>query len=354
MIWALGAALLVAGIGLAIWAWPTLITDLQERDAEPPKDAFGRPERPVDLRADEPVGPKLDDACAPVPWQESQQVLRASFMDFLDAAEAADTDDPGAWPDASKGQDALAAARERLDFAEGVVELAALGGVGGSAADSPCREALKLLRTARGQGAPRDAVCAGIARAIWIRSRERQHRTFRDGAMHVSTWANHALTADPRSVPGRVMSIRAAVALGHLDPARHALIKLMSEHPDEPEILRTRSRWLRAHGDRRGAADAVLGFIGKMSDGLAMAERIRIGPMLVRDRQFRDGLAIYRALAAHDPDEVTFQVGLARCALETRELEEADIAARRAVEGGAGQVARDLLREVMMRSGKDA
>jgi len=57
-------------------------------------------------------------------------------------------------------------------------------------------------------------------------------------------------------------------------------------------------------------------------------------------------------LVERDPDEATFQVGLARCALETKKLDVADVAARKAVQQGAGQVARDLLREVLMRSGK--
>lgn len=351
MIWVLGAALVVGGVAMAVWFWPQLMADWQERKVVPPVDEFGRPERPVSLASLEAVGPKTDERCAPAPWGEDQQELRAAFMDFLDAVDVAETDDPQVWPDASRGGDALAAGRERLDHAEAVVELASLGGVGGPAADEPCREALRQLRTARGQGAPRDQVCAAIARAIWIRSRERQHRYWRDGALQVVRWANEGSTAVPRSRHARIMAIRGQVALGHLDPARHALISMMSEHPDDPEILRTRSRWLRAHGDRRGAADSVLSLLDKLPNTLATAERIRIGPMLVRERQFNDGRELYALLAEADPNEATFQVGLARCALETRKLEVADLAARRAVEQGAGQIARDLLREVMMRSG---
>jgi len=352
VIWIVGSLLLALGIGLAVWAWPQLMTDLQERNVQPARDEFGRPERPVTLQNIDAVGPQTDERCAPAPWGEDQLALRAAFMDFLDAVDAAKTDDPGAWPDASRGQDALALARGRLDHAEAVVELASLGGVGGPAADGPCREALAHLRTARGQGAPADEVCAEFGRAIWIRSRERQHRYWRDGAMEAAKWANDALTALPRSTAGRVMAARAQVALGHLDVARHALIKLMGEHPDEPQILRSRSRWLRAHGDRRGAADSVLPLLDKLPDTLAVAERIRIGPMLVRERQFVDGRELYTALVERDPDEATFQVGLARCALETKKLDVADVAARKAVQQGAGQVARDLLREVLMRSGK--
>ncbi len=352
MIWVLGLLLLVAGVGLGVWFWPKLMTDLQERGKEPVRDAFGRPERPVSLAAIEAVGPSIDPRCAPVPWGEDQLALREGFMDFLDAVDAADTDDPGAWPDASKGQAELGAALELLDHAEAMAELAALGGAGGPATDAVARQALLHLRVARGQGAARDAVCAGFARAIWIRSREHEHRYWRDGALQVARWANEGTAAVPRSRPAQVMAIRAQIALGHLDRARFALIALMSEDPDDPEILRTRSRWLRANGDRRGAADSVLALLDQLPETLGVAERIRIGPMLVRERQFIDGRAVYEVLADRDPTEPTFQVGLARCALETRKLDMADIAARRAVDLGAGQVARDLLREVMMRSGR--
>ena len=352
MIWVLGALLIVAGSALALWVWPQLFTDWQESRETPALDAFGRKERPLSVRADDTAAPATDERCAPAPWGDDQQAHREALMDFLDAVDAADTDDPGAWPDADRGAAALAAAGALLDYAEAVAELAALGGLGGPAADGPCREALASLRTARSQGAPRDQVCAGFARALWIRSRERQHRHWRAGSMQVARWANEAVTAAPRSLAGRVMAARAQVALGHLDPARHVLIGMMSEHPGDPEILRTRSRWLRAHGDRRGAADAVVALLGDLPETLAMAERIRIGPMLVRERQFHDGREVYAALVDHDPQEATFQVGLARCALETRQLDIADVAARRAVEQGAGPVARDLLREVMMRSGR--
>lgn len=351
MIWVVGAILLVVGAGLAVWVWPTLMTDIQERKQTPSVDQFGRRERPVSLASLDAV-PQIDERCAPAPWDADDSAARESFMDFLDAVDAAQKDDPAAWPDASRGQDALRAGQDRLDFAEAVVELASLGGLGGPAADTPCREALRHLQIARGQGAPADVVLAEFARAVWIRSRANQHRYYRDAAQEVAKWAQEAITAVPRSKAGRIMAARAQVALGHLDPARHALIRMMGEHPDDPQILRTRSRWLRAHGDRRGSADAVVSLLDGMPEMLAMAERIRIGPMLVRERQFRDGLEVYQALAKHDPDEPTFQVGLARCALETRKLEVADLAARRAVEQGAGQVARDLLREVMMRSGR--
>lgn len=144
------------------------------------------------------------------------------------------------------------------------------------------------------------------------------------------------------------MLARAQVGLGKLDQARAALIHLMGRHPDDPEVLRTRSRWLMAHGDAQGACRAVVDVIDSMPPGLAAAERLRIGPALMKTDRWREADEVYNELMKWDDSLAEVWSGHARCRLTRKDYEAAAAAARRSLEIEATARARETLRKAMV------
>ena len=299
-------------------------------------------------------GPEVAEECRPIESARDKVEVEAlhAFVSHVD--EGLVGDDPAVWPDNEEGLRCLSEARALMDEAEQTVERLAPRVDAGRAAEDKLREAADLLLEAKEHWTSGAACRAALARAIWIRSRGKQHRYRRMGIVTVLRLANDALEREPRHKEAEVMRARAQVALGRLDAARIALIDLMGRHPDDPDIIRTRSRWLLAHGDVRGAVGAVVDVLPKMPEGLGRAERLRMGPLLLAAGRAREATELYETLLAWREDLPEVHAGLARCRLEERDYAGAEEAAKRSLELESTTEARDLLRQAMVAQGKGA
>ncbi len=300
------------------------------------------------------AGPDVAEECRPIERARDAGEIDAlhAFVSHID--EGLEGDDPAVWPDDERGLRCLADARALMDEAEQIVERMAPRADAGRVAEEKLREAVDLLLEAKETWTSGAACRAALARAIWVRSRGKQHRYRRMGIVAVLRLANDALERDPHQKEAEVMRARAQVALGRLDAARMALIDLMSRHPEDPDILRTRSRWLLAHGDLRGAVAAVVDHLDRMPDGLARAERLRIGPMMLAAGRTQEATDLYERLLSWRDDLPEVHSGRARCYLDVRDYDGAEQAAKRSLELEATKEARDLLRQAMIAQGKGA
>ena len=299
-------------------------------------------------------GPQVAEACRPIESALDAAEVEAldAFVKRIDGGLAGD--DPAVWPDDDRSVRCLAEARAVMDEAEQVVERVAPRVEAGRVADELLLKAVDLLLEAEGH-CTGDAGCrAALGRAIWIRSRGKQHRYRRMGIVHVLRLANDALEREPGHKEADVMRARAQVALGSLDAARMTLIDLMGRHPDDPDIIRTRSRWLLAHDDPRGAAAAIVDVLPAMTPELGHAERLRLGPLLLTAGRTREAAEVYDALLAWRDDLPEVHAGRARCFLEARDYGQAEQAAKRSLELEPSKEARDLLRQAMISQGKGA
>ena len=299
-------------------------------------------------------GPEVAEDCRPIESALDAAEVEAldAFVKRVDAGLAGD--DPAVWPDHEEGQRCLTEARALMDEAEQLVERLAPRLDAGRAAAEPLGEAVDLLLDAKEHWSSGAACRAALARAIWIRSRGKAHRYRRMGIVHVLRLANDALEREPNQKEAEVMRARAQVALGRLDAARMALIDLMSRHPDDPDIIRTRSRWLLAHDDPRGAAAAIADILPVMPEGIARAEGLRLGPLLLAVGRAREAAELYETLLAWRDDLAEIHTGRARCFLEARDYAQAELAAKRSIDLEATKEARDLLRQAMVAQGRGA
>ena len=299
-------------------------------------------------------GPEVAEECRPIERARDAGEVEAlhAFVTHID--EGLQGDDPAVWPDNDEGLRCLSEARALMDEAEQTVERLAPRTDAGRAAEEKLLEAVDLLLEAKEHWTSGAACRAALARAIWIRSRGKQHRYRRMGIVTVLRLANDALERDPHQKEAQVMRARAQVALGRLDAARMALIDLMSRHPDDPDIIRTRSRWLLAHGDVRGAVSAIVDILRRTPDGLARAEQLRIGPLLLAVGRSKEATELYETLLDWRDDLPEVHAGRARCYLEVRDYDGAEQAAKRSLEIEATGEARDLLRQAMVAQGKGA
>jgi tetratricopeptide (TPR) repeat protein len=83
-----------------------------------------------------------------------------------------------------------------------------------------------------------------------------------------------------------------------------------------------------------------------------MAERLRVGPMLIQQGRARDAAEVYEELAKWRQDLPEVWAGGARCLLEQRRWQEAADSARKSIEIEGTAEARELLREAMVKLGK--
>lgn len=192
-----------------------------------------------------------------------------------------------------------------------------------------------------------------LARAAWIRSRGRNHRYHREGARAAMRMANEARALPERPVGAEQMVARCQVALGRLDPARVSLVQLLGADPDDVETLRSRSRWLFAHGDERGAADAVGDVLERLPEALAMAERVRVAPMFEHQGRWRTAEETWDELLAWDESMHEAWAGKARARVQARDWQGAIDAARRSIDIEPTAEARDALRRAMVESGRE-
>ncbi len=346
--------LLLAGAILAAYAWPALVDELFTRmraNAEKGKELAD--EFAADLM-DNVTGrqravPGIADPARPLDAADSDRKTVATLFRFVEGIEGAlVTDDPAVWPDEKAATTSLIEAAELLDRAELEAERAVDQRRGGSAAADTVGKAVAMLVKAQGQGAPKDEQRALLSRAVWIRARDTDHRFLEEGALTALRYANDALEVRPDHPGARIMHARCQVALGRLDAARTALVRFLQEHADDPEALRTRSRWLYAHGDERGAADAVVDVFDRFPPVLAMAERLRVGRMLQNLGQWRGAEEVYDALCAWDEPLAEAWAGKARCLFEKHAWSEAQDAARKSIEIEPNAEARSILRRAMV------
>jgi predicted Zn-dependent protease len=229
-----------------------------------------------------------------------------------------------------------------MDVAELIAELESPTAPGGRNAQGELVAAADLLVEARLRHAPREDIHAGMARILLIRSRARRFQHWREGLVAAARFANEAIVGQPGHVPSRVLLAAVQVGLGRLDAARHGLVALMSENPDDAEILRVRSRWLRAHGDVVAAADAVQRILPRLDEGKARIERLRLARMLIEMRRAREAEAPVRHLVTEFPERGELWFLLAEALLDAGKAKEAADAARRAIELHPTREAREL------------
>lgn len=358
--------LVIAGIVLAFVSWPGLVDDLfqrararKEEGAELAADFaddlgdYVEAPRPARLRA----GPSkmLVDEARPVEPDTADRKRLAALYAFLDRLDGAlEADDPEVWPDAAAAARELADAHAMLHRAEFHAERAAPAVEGGEAAAALCDKAVAALSRAAQRGADGGEVRLGLAWAAWVRSRARNHRFHREGIRAAMRMANEARAQQPKPHGAEQMVARCQVALGRLDPARVSLVQLLGRSPGDLETLRTRSRWLYAHGDERGASDAVADVLDQLPDALAMAERLRVAPMFERQGRWRTAEEHWEDLL--DWDDVMHEAlaGKARCRLEARDWQAAADLARRSIEVEPNVEAREVLRRAMVESAGEA
>ncbi len=352
--------LVVAGVILAVLSWPGLVDELfararrnQEEGAELAADfaddlgEYVSPDGPAKLRRG--PSPQLVDEARPIEPDTADRRRLASLYAFLDGLDVAlERDDPAIWPDEGRGAKDLADAAAILHRAELRVERSAPFVDGGNAASAQCDKAVDALARAVQRGADGGMVRLGLARAAWVRSRGRKHRYHREGVRTALRIANEALAQRPKPPGAEGFVARCQVALGRLDPARVELVKLLGEVPDDTETLRTRSRWLYAHGDERGASDAVDDILDRLPEALAMAERVRVAPMFERQGRWRTAEETWDVLLAWDDSMHEAWAGKARCRADAREWQEAADAARRSIDIEPTAEARDVLRRAMI------
>ncbi len=349
--------LVLAGVGLATLSFPVLYDWVRARQqAVQADDELLR--LAEEIYADQPTSTGtmvavslMPDECRPVESAADREALERliSFVRVIDRGLV--SDDPGVWPDADQGRACLAQARGLMDLAEQIAERTSDRTDGGEAAAATLDEAVRLMIEAKEHWTSGAECRAELARAVWIRSRARGHRYRKAGLHAVLRLANAALEREPRNKDASVMRARAQVGLGKLDQARTALIHLMGRHPGDPEVLRTRSRWLWAHGDLQGACRAVVDCLDTMPTSLAAAERLRVGPGLLRTDRWSDADDVYGALIKWDDGVAEAWAGHARCRLAKRDYKAAAEAARRSIEIEPTAGARETLRKAMVSLG---
>jgi tetratricopeptide (TPR) repeat protein len=298
--------------------------------------------------------PEVHEDCRPIERADDRDEIEALHALVTRIDEGLAGDDPAVWPDDSKGIALLAEARALMDEAEQTVERVAAHSDAGATAAGTIDRAVDLMLEAKEHWTSGAACRAALGRAVWLRSRVRRHSYRRMGIVAVLRLANEALEREPLHKEAEVMRARAQVALGKLDAARHALIDLMGRHPDDPDVIRTRSRWLWAHGDIAGAVNAILDLLDRMPGPLAQLERLRIGPGLLALDRFREAAEVYEALRRWRNDLPEVHSGRARCLLDAREFAEAEKAAKQSLELAPTKRARDILRDAMVAQGKGA
>lgn len=259
-------------------------------------------------------------------------------------------DDPNIWPDASRARALLDAAEQELDAAELEAEWGAGRSGGGIAAGARIEQVVRSVLTAHHHKASREEVLCALGRAVLCRARAKKDRHFREGAVAVVRFANEAITRKPGFGGARVLHVRSLVALGRLDTARHALVELMRERPDDVELLRVRSRWLRAHGDRIGAQDAVERYLDRLTGAVADLESLRLARWLTDARRYAEAAPMWERLVERHPDSAEAWLGRARALGTARQWESAEEAARKAVEILPDRDARELLGQIIGRS----
>ena len=295
----------------------------------------------------------LVEEASPIEPDTADRKRLAALYDFLDGLEAAlHLDDPDVWPDAEAGAKDLGDAEAILHRAELRAERAAPFVEGGHAAAALCAKAVEALARAAQRGADGGSVRLALARAAWIRSRGRKHRYHREGVRVAMRMVNEARALPERPAGAEQMVARCQVALGRLDPARVTLVKLLGADPDDLETLRSRSRWLYAHGDERGASDALGDVVDQLPEALAMAERVRVAPMFERQGRWRSAEEAWDTLLAWDESMHEAWAGKARARLDARDWPAAIDAARRSIAIEPTAEARDALRRAMVESGR--
>ncbi len=355
--------LVLAGVVLAVLSWPGLVDDLFAR-------ARSRKQKGAELAAEfaddlgeyvsAPAAAKLRagpskqlvDEARPIEPDTADRKRLAELYAFLDRLEqATQEDDPDVWPDAASGAKDLADAAAILHRAELRAERSAAVGDGGHAAAALCEKAVDALSRAAQRGADEGAIRLALARAAWVRSRGREHRYHREGVRAAMRMANEARSMPRPPAGAQQLVARCQVALGRLDAARTALVKLLGADGQDVETLRSRSRWLFAHGDERGASDAAADVLDRLPEALAMAERVRVAPMFERQGRWRTAEDLWDALLAWDESMQEAWAGKARARLEARDWQGAADAARRSIDIEPNAGARDALRRAMVESG---
>ncbi len=347
--------LVVAGVALGAAVTPVLVDWYKARQAER-RAASETVRLAEEVYADQPLtidvdAPRTHEDCRPVESARDRAELEAlhGFIRQIDVG--LDEDDPTVWPDEDAGGTRLDEARALMDEAEQLVERLAPRTDGGVAAADTLHRAVDAMLEAKEHWSSGAECRAELARAVWIRSRARQHRYRKSGLAAVLRLANDALERDPHNRDAQIMRVRAQVGLGKLDAARFALIELMGRYPGNSDVLRTRSRWLWAHGDVQGACNAILDVVDRMPERLAVAERLRIGPGLLSQGRFNEAADVYDALLEWRDDLAELWTGRARCLLEARKYKDAADAARKSIELEGTAEARDVLKRAMVAIG---
>lgn len=345
----------IAGVAIAAFSAPVLVDWFKARQVAAHAE-LETVRLAEEVFADQPLTAEVDatrvsEDCRPVESAKDREQLEAlhGFIRQIDVG--LDEDDPTVWPDNAAGVERLAEARALMDEAEQIVERLSPRTDGGVAAAPTLIRAVDAMLEAKEHWTSGAACRAALARAIWIRSRATQHRYRKPGLAAVLRLANEALERDPHNREAEIMRVRAQVGLGKLDTARYALIDLMSRYPGNPDVLRSRSRWLWAHGDVQGACNAILDVAERLPDPLAVAERLRIGPGLLSQGRFREASEVYDALLGWRDDVAEIWTGKARCLFEAKKHSEAAKAARKSIELEATAEAREVLRRAMVAGG---
>lgn len=295
--------------------------------------------------------PTVQDDAAPLEFTDLDEREREATRALIRRVETGlSTDDPNRWPDAARARAALDAASTELEQAEVSAELGAIRMGGGVSATARVETAVTALLAAAQHRGPREEVLTLLGRVILVRARARRDRHFREAVVAASRLAIEATSVKPGYAPAQVLHIRTLVAAGRLDTARHALVERMRERPDDVDLLRTRARWLVAHGDRVGAVDAIERYLDRLQGAAADVEAIRAARLLGEMRRHAEATPHWERLVERQPAASEAWAGLARSLAEARQWEAAERAARRAVEILPDRESRDLLARVMGRT----
>ena len=349
---AIGIALVVLLLGVVLGAvtWPSVrrfvTSQLRNRtQSAPPSPGGTGAWRLI-------PGPELSEEAAPLLWGDQDDGEREAVRALLARIEAGlERDDPRVWPEPARAAACLREAHERMDVAELIAELESPTLPGGRQAHGELVAAADLLIEARLRHAVTEEIHAALARLLLIRSRARRFQHWREGLVAAARFANEAIVSRPGHVPSRVLLAGVQVGLGRLDAARHGLVTLMSESPDDVEVLRVRSRWLRAHGDVVAAADAAQRIIPRLEEGKARIERLRAGRMLIEIHRAKEAEPLLRSLVAEFPERGELWFLLGRALLDGGRVAEATDAARKAVELHPTKEARELYGQAIGKAG---
>ena len=344
--------LITVGLALGVWSWPYVWERIVEARNKPlDAEAAALAEELFERNLHGADGPQILDECRYLDRGDDPSALASlrAFIAVIDDGLA--EDDPAVWPDEELGAARLVEAAALMDSAEQIAERLAGRTDGGAAAAGPLDEAVNLLVEAKEHWTSGAACRAALARAVWIRARARDHRYRKAGLVATLRLANDALQRDPRLREAEIMRARAQVGLGKLDAARHALIDLMGRHPHDPDIIRTRSRWLWSHGDVLGATNAIVDILAKTPEAIANAERLRVGPGLLKQGRWREAAEVYEALLRWDEGLAEGWSGKARCLAERGKYAEAAEAAKKSLELDPTAEAREVLKRAMVRAG---